>query len=76
MKRTPWFDGSVTPVHVGTYECEWLDNDMAARWFNIFDGKRWYWGKDVSQRCNMEQAIRPDDRLTLIRWRGLTKPHK
>lgn len=68
MKRTPWFDGSVKPVHVGVYQ----RSDDGCVWFSHWNGSFWGCMADTRRRALFE-ALQPSYKQNLP-WRGLTQP--
>lgn len=69
MKKTPWFDGAVKPVHVGVYERRIPHTSNTAYW--RWDGKQWsFGGHDVPSLTF--KTHRPAFNQSLP-WRGIVK---
>lgn len=75
MKRqpvTPWFPGSIKPVHVGVYECK--DRFDALLTYQHWDGKRWGLFAPTP-----EKAVRYSSSASVRQtpnWRGLASNPK
>lgn len=72
-KLTPWFPGSVKPVHVGSYEVRLWDkwcNEYASTGTYQWNGK--YWSAYGERTAGMDRpGWHPKDQ-----WRGLAEQPK
>ena len=74
MKRTQWYLGTIKPVRVGVYECEWEYLGTISYFFNFWDSEGWRFGYPLlDQRRVFVKASPIDDEHTLIKWRGVKK---
>ena len=70
-KLTPWFPGTVAPVHVGVYERQVGSEIYYSKW----DGLQWLllWEKLEMAEAEIDRSVYalqdPD-----IKWRGFTTP--
>ena len=65
-KLTPWFPGSVKPVHVGVYQRTWKSLP-----FSFWDGRQWllagYEKRDAMGHSNIPSSAQS------VPWRGLSE---
>lgn len=76
---TPWFPGDVKPVRVGVYQTE--DANLGDdRFYNYWDGKRWYYGHAEFHLADPDISWTGDEwkdgAKSLKRWRGLAEQPK
>jgi len=70
MKKTPWFPGSVKPVHVGVYETK--GPFLPEGWYRKWDGKRWYVG-DRIPAVAAQEIVPTHQNAVKLPWRGLAE---
>lgn len=65
---TPWFPGHVKPARPGVYMRYFIY--CSGQYFSLFDGQRWRYGSDHSDRA----AAKTDtSSVQDLRWRGLAE---
>ncbi len=71
MKVTPWFPGTVKPVHPGVYQ-RMLNVEIV---YAYFGGKNWYVSSPSYEqaRINGKNADRVSAVQTSSQWRGVLK---
>lgn len=66
MKKTPWFPGTVKPVHVGVYQRDYASRVAYCKWDGVF----WYWAaprrKEAQRECGKSIS-------QTLPWRGLAE---
>jgi hypothetical protein len=68
---TPWFDGKIKPVHVGTYERDYSPTYGGRKyWYCFWDGRYWR----SSSAIVKTSATFAGSRLQKLPWRGLCQP--
>jgi hypothetical protein len=65
MKRTPWFNADVLPVHAGRYEWQCNNVSMGIQQA-FFNGVRWWTRTDFEPTATCKHC----------QWRGLLRPAK
>lgn len=67
-KLTPWFPGTVKPVHEGVYQRDY--GDPIGTGFSRFDGRKWFLGFNDPEEAAASTIITTHPNLP---WRGLAQ---
>jgi hypothetical protein len=73
MKKTPWFDGTLTPERVGVYEREQEPPFHPRSFYSYWNGYRWLCGRNSP---NLAPTEGWSSLCQNLRWRGLSQDPK
>jgi len=70
IEKTPWFEATNTPYHIGAYEIIMHDEDGTYLSYSYWNGEKWSW-TCYSPESVYSQACFGNFLEKLYKWRGL-----